>query len=49
MMNSSNAAIAAETYNDTVVRQFGIMTEVWGIVGMLVSVIVAADNLPWFS
>ncbi|ORU94093.1 MAG: cytochrome C oxidase Cbb3 [Cycloclasticus sp. symbiont of Bathymodiolus heckerae] len=33
-------------YNDTVVRQFSIMTVVWGIVGMLVGVIIAAQ-LVW--
>jgi cytochrome c oxidase cbb3-type subunit 1 len=44
------------TYNYTVVRQFSIMTIVWGVVGMLVGVIIAAQliwpelNLaPWFS
>ena len=42
-MNTRNTAGAAETYNDTVVRQFAIMTVVWGIVGMLVGVIVAAE------
>ena len=45
------------TYNDKVVRQFAVMTVVWGIVGMLVGVIIAAQlywpalnfDLPWFS
>ena len=32
----------ATTYNYKVVRQFAIMTVVWGIVGMLVGVILAA-------
>lgn len=49
-------SIAHETYNDKVVRQFTVMTVVWGIVGMLVGVIIAAQlywpalntNLPWF-
>ena len=36
----------ATAYNDTVVRQFAIMTVVWGVVGMLVGVIVAAQ-LAW--
>ncbi|AFT66791.1 MAG: cytochrome c oxidase cbb3-type subunit 1 [Cycloclasticus pugetii] len=44
-------------YNDTVVRQFSIMTVVWGIVGMLVGVIIAAQlvwpalnfDLPWLT
>ncbi|HPA02185.1 MAG TPA: cbb3-type cytochrome c oxidase subunit I, partial [Chiayiivirga sp.] len=46
-----------ETYNDTVVRQFAVMTVVWGIVGMLVGVIIAAqlyfpeltDGISWLS
>ena len=47
------------TYNYKVVRQFSIMTVVWGIVGMLVGVIVAAqlafpdfvlwDGISWLS
>lgn len=35
-----------ETYNYRVVRQFSVMTVVWGIVGMLVGVIIAAE-LVW--
>jgi len=34
------------TYNDKVVRQFAVMTVIWGIVGMLVGVIIAAQ-LIW--
>jgi cytochrome c oxidase cbb3-type subunit 1 len=45
------------TYNYKVVRQFTIMTVVWGIVGMLVGVFIAAEliwpdlglQLPWLS
>ncbi len=45
------------TYNYKVVRQFAVMTVVWGIVGMLVGVIIAAQlvwpqlnfDLPWLS
>ena len=33
-----------QTYNYKVVRQFAIMTVVWGIVGMLVGVIIAAQS-----
>src|SRR5690606_31503374 len=33
----------AETYNDKVVRQFAVMTVVWGVVGMLVGVFIAAQ------
>ncbi len=36
----------ATTYNDTVVRQFAIMTVVWGVVGTLVGLIIAAQ-LAW--
>ena len=47
---------ANTTYNYKVVRQFAVMTVVWGIVGMSVGVIIAAQlampdvlnfNLPW--
>ena len=45
------------TYNYKVVRQFAIMTVVWGIVGMLVGVIIAAQlvwpqlnfDTPWLT
>jgi cytochrome c oxidase cbb3-type subunit 1 len=45
------------TYNYKVVRQFSIMTIVWGIVGMLVGVIIAAQlawpalnfDIPWLT
>ena len=36
----------AQTYNYSVVRQFSVMTVVWGVVGMLVGVIIAAQ-LIW--
>jgi cytochrome c oxidase cbb3-type subunit 1 len=35
-----------ETYNYKVIRQFSVMTVIWGIVGMLVGVIIAAQ-LVW--
>ena len=46
-----------QTYNYKVVRQFAIMTIVWGIVGMLVGVIIAAQlawpvlnfDIPWLT
>ncbi|MBC8212154.1 MAG: cytochrome-c oxidase, cbb3-type subunit I [Gammaproteobacteria bacterium] len=46
-----------ETYNYKVVRQFAIMTVVWGIVGMTVGVFIAAEliwpqlslDLPWLT
>ncbi len=45
------------TYNDKVVRQFAIMTIVWGIVGMAVGVFIAAQlawpalnfDIPWLT
>jgi cytochrome c oxidase cbb3-type subunit 1 len=47
----------AQTYNYKVVRQFAIMTVVWGIVGMLVGVYIAAElawpalnfDIPWLT
>ncbi|MBS3896393.1 cytochrome-c oxidase, cbb3-type subunit I [Silanimonas sp.] len=47
----------ADTYSDKVVMQFSIMTVVWGFVGMLVGVILAAQmywpalnfDTPWLS
>ncbi|MEJ2523442.1 MAG: cytochrome-c oxidase, cbb3-type subunit I, partial [Gammaproteobacteria bacterium] len=47
----------ASSYNDKVVRQFTIMTVVWGVVGMLVGVIIAAQllwpalnfDVPWLT
>ena len=48
---------APATYNDVVVRQFAIMTLVWGIVGMAVGALIAAEliwpdlslGLPWLA
>ena len=45
------------TYNEKVVRQFTIMTVVWGVVGMAVGVLIAAQlyfpalnfDLPWLT
>src|SRR5690606_26767192 len=52
-----SSATLNETYNDKVVRQFAVMTVVWGIVGMLVGVIIAAqlylpeltDGISWLG
>ena len=46
-----------ETYNYKVVKQFAIMTIVWGVIGMLLGVVIAAQmawpalnfDTPWFS
>ncbi len=46
-----------ETYNDKVVLQFSVMTVIWGVIGMLVGVLIAAQlmwpalnfDLAWFS
>ncbi len=51
------SATLQETYNDKVVRQFAVMTLVWGIVGMLVGVLIAAQlywpslnfDIPWLT
>jgi cytochrome c oxidase cbb3-type subunit 1 len=53
---STLAAGDHPTYNYKVIRQFAVMTVVWGIVGMLVGVVIAAQlafpalngELPWF-
>ncbi|MBI4005163.1 MAG: cbb3-type cytochrome c oxidase subunit I, partial [Gammaproteobacteria bacterium] len=47
----------SETYNYKVVRQFAIMTIVWGVVGMAVGVLIAAQlvwpalnfDIPWLT
>ncbi len=47
----------ATTYHDKVVRQFSIMAVIWGVVGMLMGVVIAAQltwpelnlGLPWTS
>ena len=56
-MSELNEALEHPVYNYKVVRQFAVMTVVWGIVGMLVGVYIAAEmvwpalnlNLPWTS
>ncbi len=48
---------SVETYNYKVVRQFAVMSVIWGVVGMLVGVIIASQlawpelnlGLPWTS
>jgi cytochrome c oxidase cbb3-type subunit 1 len=55
--HAATAEAAPATYHDGVVRQFALMTVVWGIVGMLVGVVIAAQmllpalnlDLPWTS
>ncbi len=56
-MSELNSALEHPVYNYKVVRQFTIMTVVWGIVGMLVGVFIAAQlawpalnfDLPWLT
>ena len=56
-MSEFDAAADHPLYNYKVVRQFAVMTVVWGIVGMLVGVVIAAQmvwpalnfDLPWTS
>ena len=53
----SRSAALSEVYNDRVVRQFTIMTVVWGIVGMTVGALIAAQliwpqlnfDIPWLA
>ena len=48
---------SADTYNYRIVRQFAVMTVIWGVVGMLVGVIIAAQlawpalnfDIPWLT
>jgi cytochrome c oxidase cbb3-type subunit 1 len=57
IMSNVNTSFEHPTYNYKVVRQFAIMTVVWGIVGMFVGVWIAAQlawpalnfDLPWTS
>ena len=50
-------ATATQIYNDRVVRQFALMTVVWGVVGMLVGTFIAAQlvwpalnfDIPWLT
>jgi cytochrome c oxidase cbb3-type subunit 1 len=50
-------ATTTQFYNDRVVRQFALMTVVWGVVGMLVGTLLAAQllwpalnfDIPWLS
>ena len=50
-------AALAEVYNDKVIRQFTVMTVVWGIIGMTVGVVIAAQliwptlnlDIPWLA
>jgi cytochrome c oxidase cbb3-type subunit 1 len=56
-MSSQAPAASAETYNYRVVRQFAVMTVIWGVVGMLVGVFIAAQlawpalnfDIPWLT
>ena len=49
--------VTQDTYNYRVVRQFAIMTIVWGIVGMAVGVLIASQmawpvlnfDIPWLT
>ena len=53
----ANLPTGAETYNYRVVRQFAVATVIWGVVGMLVGVWIAAQlafpalnfDVPWLS
>ena len=53
----STSATQSGVYTDGVVRQFAFMTVVWGVVGMLVGVFIAAElawpelnmGIPWLS
>ena len=52
-----SAATQIQVYNDRVVRQFALMTVVWGVVGMAVGTLIAAQllwpalnfDIPWLT
>jgi cytochrome c oxidase cbb3-type subunit I len=54
---TTQPAALADVYNDRVVRQFTVMTVVWGIIGMTVGVVIAAQliwpalnfGIPWLA
>jgi cytochrome c oxidase cbb3-type subunit 1 len=56
-MSQATLPAVAGTYNDRVVRQFALMTIVWGIVGMAVGALIAAQliwpalnfDIPWLT
>ena len=60
MVNPAAGAATARTgpvYDDTVVRNFALAAVLWGVVGMLVGVVIAAQltwpeltfGIPWLS
>jgi len=57
MSQGTQPAVASANYDDRVVRQFALMTIVWGIVGMSVGALLAAQliwpalnfDIPWLS
>jgi len=57
MAEGTQAALAGTNYNDRVVRQFALMTIVWGVVGMSVGLLLAAQliwpalnfDTPWLT
>jgi cytochrome c oxidase cbb3-type subunit I len=57
MSTVARASAGVQTYDYGVIRAFSIMTVIWGIVGMLVGVLIAAQmawpalnfDLPWLS
>jgi cytochrome c oxidase cbb3-type subunit 1 len=56
-MSQATLPAVAGTYNDRVVRQFALMTIVWGIVGMAVGALIASQliwpalnfDIPWLT
>jgi len=57
MPEGTQAPLAGSNYNDRVVRQFALMTIVWGVVGMSVGLLLAAQliwpalnfDTPWLT
>lgn len=57
MSHAADTSVVTPDYHMKVVRQFAVMTVVWGVVGMLVGVIIAAQlawpalnfDIPWLT
>lgn len=50
MVENATSIAGQNTYNYKVIRQFAIMTIIWGVVGMTVGVFIAAELAwPWLN
>ena len=57
VLNTQETRASTQYYNDSVVLKFTVMTVVWGIVGMSVGLLIAAQlawpqlnfDIPWLT